>query len=255
MDPLRSFRGYTRGSADLELRGKNKVRVLRPATIGTSAAKAGVMGKPSHRRAGFTLPELLVLLGVCASVAAIFVISLSYQTSPRPPKCANNLKNIGLAFRIFATDNNDLFPFQIEGPLGTKSLNRRDDAFKQFLALSNEISTPTIVLCPQDPQKIRAEHWTHFSNANVSYFVGMTAIASEPQSILSGDRNLLVNGSRSSSGLLSITSARAVSFSKTMHDGAGNICFADGSVQQLSSARLQEAIRSSRGGTNQFLFP
>src|SRR5262245_17456426 len=63
--------------------------------------------------------------------------------------CINNLKQIGLAARVWATDNT-VFP-------------------PNWLAMSNELATPKILVCPGDKGRTPARNWAEFTAANVSY--------------------------------------------------------------------------------------
>lgn len=90
--------------------------------------------------------------------------------------CVNNLKQIGLDFRIWAGDHGDKFPFQIStNGGGTLELCDRDaDGFDRnsiahFLAASNELSTPLLLCCPKDRSKTAAKDWDKVSAANVTY--------------------------------------------------------------------------------------
>ena len=64
--------------------------------------------------------------------------------------CINNLKQIGLAARIWATDNSDVLP-------------------PNWLAMSNELATPKLLVCPGDKGRSPARNWVEFTAANVSY--------------------------------------------------------------------------------------
>jgi hypothetical protein len=64
--------------------------------------------------------------------------------------CINNIKQIGLAARIWSNDNKDIFP-------------------NDFLSMSNELSTPKILICPGDTARKAASSWQEFSENNVSY--------------------------------------------------------------------------------------
>lgn len=65
-------------------------------------------------------------------------------------RCVNNLKNIGLAARIFATDNGDMYP-------------------PDFLSMKNELATPKILHCSSDLAKPEAPDWSQFGPGNSSY--------------------------------------------------------------------------------------
>ena len=63
------------------------------------------------RRRGFTLIELLVVIAVIAILAAILLPVLS-QAKKRAwtIQCVSNLRQIGTGMKLFADDNNQLFP-------------------------------------------------------------------------------------------------------------------------------------------------
>lgn len=104
-----------------------------------------------------------------------------------------------------------------------------------------------------------------------SYFVGLNTSEEVPESILSGDRNVFVRGKPEFdwSTVTETTPAwrlddagtnapMAIEWdSKTIHKAAGNILLGDGSVQQTSSGRLQDAVRDARraAGAMTWLMP
>ena len=64
--------------------------------------------------------------------------------------CVNNLKQIGLAVRTWGLDNGDVYS-------------------PDFLSMSNELSTPRILVCPGDTNRPVAADWASFTSANCSY--------------------------------------------------------------------------------------
>jgi hypothetical protein len=93
-------------------------------------------------------------------------------------QCVNHLKMIGLAFRTWALDNNDHFPFNVSTNAGgtLELCARGKDGFDtnsaaHFQVMSNELSDPRILVCPADSSKRPASSFTRLQGANVSYLV------------------------------------------------------------------------------------
>ena len=211
-----------------------------------------------HRRsqtAAFTLPELIALLAVIVLVAVLFLPALSHR-HPKPLRimCVSNLKNVGLAFRIFATDHNDKFPGAILSSNVTDLASIRIESI--LTMLSNELSTPKLLHCPADKKRKEAPSFQNLIAQNISYFVSLSSDETRPQSLLAGDRNMLADG-KPASKLLPLTTNTALSWSKEMHVEQGNIAMGDGSVQQMSNSRLQQSLRDALEGvsTDHLLFP
>jgi len=77
----------------------------------------------------------------------------------------------------------------------------------------------------------------------------MDADESYPQRLMSGDDNLAVDGTPVSSGVVEIPSSASASWAGTRHGKMGNIGYADGSVEETSTAGLQKAFRLAVEGT------
>jgi hypothetical protein len=80
--------------------------------------------------------------------------------------CVNNLKQLGLAVRVWETDNGDVFPPDV-------------------LSMTNEIASPKVLVCPADEGRQAAVDWASFSNANLSYqYLAASATSTEPQRVM-----------------------------------------------------------------------
>lgn len=126
--------------------------------------------------------------------------------------------------------------------------------------MSNELSTPIILHCPADDNTTPTRVFdATFSRSNISYFISLDASEDYPQMILSGDDNLLVNGSPVQPGILSIPTNATVAWTSERHINAGNIGLADGSAMQVTTAGLQLAMSNSATATtntyNRFAIP
>src|ERR1035437_178241 len=163
-----------------------------------------------------TLVEVVVVIAVLAVLAVFFVLPrlAGSQRSPRI-ECVNNLKQIGLAFRIWAGDNGDKYPMKISVTNGgTLGLADGRNAWINFFVMSNQLSTPKILRCPTDKNLIAATNFgVSFNNKNVSYFVGLDATETDPQNILSGDDNFEIGGVPVKSGLLQLSTNTLITWS------------------------------------------
>jgi hypothetical protein len=119
--------------------------------------------------------------------------------------CINNLKHIGIGFRIYATDNQDRFPWHVpsaEGGCAESMSNLKADPdgfnFKSggpalvlwpevCITLSNELSSPLVLRCPSDktfiPLKPKGD-WPSLQKNNISYKFGLAADEAKPKNIL-----------------------------------------------------------------------
>jgi hypothetical protein len=118
-------------------------------------------------------------VGGTAMIAAMVLPALAKaKERAQSISCVNNMKQIGLAFRIWAGDNDDQFPFNVStGKGGTLELcSRGDDGFDRmsylhFQVMSNELTTPRILVCPGDSSKHAALGFGNLAPENVSYLV------------------------------------------------------------------------------------
>ena len=209
--------------------------------------------------AALTLVEVLVVVFVLLVLAAILLPALAAaKTKHSHLDCRNNLKQIGLTARIWSGDNGDKYPMEVSITNGgSMEMAAKGDVVATFQVMSNELSTPRILVCPQDANRSAAANfYSGFTAKNISYFVGLDANTNSPQAFLSGDRNI-VGGKRN--GILEITRDDSLGWSSEIHNGIGNIAFADGSVQQTTSRgtswNLREVIGHTGLTTNRLAIP
>ena len=195
-----------------------------------------------------TLIEVLVVVFSIALLAAMLLPALG--TSKRKTSrinCINNLKQMGICFRLWEGDNGDKYPMQFAVTNSDMmKLIGGGNAYVLWQSMSNELSTPKILLCPEDTNHIGTNNFsTGFSDANISYFFGLDASENNPQALLAGDDNFAVNGKPVQPGILNLPTNAPVTWTKERHNGNGNIGLADGSVQQFTTPGLTLAISNA----------
>jgi hypothetical protein len=205
-----------------------------------------------------TLVEVLVVMAIIGFLAALLIPALNQaKTRAQRTTCTGYLMQIGLSCRVWAGDHKDSFPMAVPGTNGgTMEFISGLNAFRHFQVLSNELSTPKILICPAESDRNRfvATNFAELSNSNLSYFVGLDANETGPQGILSGDCNL-TNGATVKNGLLQLTTNSAAGWTDEMHKQCGNMALADGSVQQVSTIGLRVAVTNASPFTTRFQMP
>ncbi len=204
-----------------------------------------------HRAWGFNLIELLAIIVAVALLAALLLPALAAaKRKSSRIGCVSNLKQVGIAFRLWEGDNGDKYPMQVILTNNeTLKLVTHGNAYLLWQTMSNELSTPKILYCPNDTQRTNAWSFSQgFSDVNISYFFSLDAAESYPQMILDGDDNLAVKGVRVRPGILNLGANPSVAWTKDRHKGAGNIGMADGSAQQVTIAGLKLALVDSTNG-------
>jgi prepilin-type N-terminal cleavage/methylation domain-containing protein len=120
-----------------------------------------------QQKKAFTLIELLVVIAIIAILAAMLLPALAAaKRKAQKINCTNNIKQVGLAFRIWEGDNNDRYPQAVDSaqgganqylahynttaPATPVAAQASKAAGMVFMVMSNELSTPKILFCPSD---------------------------------------------------------------------------------------------------------
>jgi prepilin-type N-terminal cleavage/methylation domain-containing protein len=198
----------------------------------------------NQRSNALTLTEVLVVLVVIAVLALILIpASTPNRRVAQRNYCINNLKNIGVAFRVWMDDGNYYPMAESVKRGGVKELVATGNVAAVFQVMSNELVKPKLLICPADA----GHHWatnftTDFGNKNISYLVGLDANDIYYDSILVGDDNFELGGVPLKSGVVQISTNTPIAWTGERHSFIGNIALADGSVQTVTISGLTNAI-------------
>jgi hypothetical protein len=131
---------------------------------------------------------------------------------------------------------------------GTKEFDTGADTFRHFQVMSNELSTPKILVCPADTRSV-ANNFVRLKNQNVSYFVGLEANDANPQRFLDGDRNI-TGDSDPENGILKLVPGQRVSWTQDHPRQSGQRRPVRRQRAAMLQFRLREALQNSGAPTN-----
>jgi hypothetical protein len=195
-------------------------------------------------------------------VAVIVLIGLFLPVLPneRPRAsritCLNNLKQVGIGFRLYASDGTLYPPYKLT-----------NQAWQYFQIAEKYIGSPKFLICPDDPSSMKLESIAldfdgttnslsdrRFQNKSLSYFYGAGTAPADLSMLLAGDHHLTSSG-QFTHGTLIVKSNSLIAWTKDIHKGEGNVALADGSAQQLSTSKLRQQLASVTNETQTLVLP
>jgi prepilin-type N-terminal cleavage/methylation domain-containing protein len=194
--------------------------------------------KQQTKKSAFTLIELLVVIAIIAILAAMLLPALAAaKKKAQKISCTNNIKQVGLALKIWEGDNGDRMPMAVaSGSGGAQDFMAHNSSTTPgtpaaplsawnpamvFMSMSNELSTPKTVYCPSDNWHTNTTIWGYqqlvwttpnpgATAANYvttglgasSYFISGDATDADPQQVVAGDFNIGTIGTGGNSAAL-----------------------------------------------------
>lgn len=122
------------------------------------------------RKNGFTLVELLVVFAIIAVLAALLLPALKdADENAKRTTCMNNLKQMGIAFAMFAADNYEKYPGSKDDMICTTASHYGESNYRGHKRIYPDyINNPITFWCPDNVNKLTVPGTSSTSIINTS---------------------------------------------------------------------------------------
>jgi prepilin-type processing-associated H-X9-DG protein/prepilin-type N-terminal cleavage/methylation domain-containing protein len=230
---------------------------------------------------GFTLVELLVVIGIIAILIAISAPALNNAIShARTAQCASNLRQIAAGMISFAGDNNGNLPESgttiyygstDAAPPSGSGLNGWTQQLEPYLGAGSAKEDPTghsIYQCPDRGKVATNQYYSYFNGSHAALAQG-GGFGSVNLMKMHSPSVHIIAGDISSSALFDVndcdkddyTQDPAFGSSMPLHGGTANVAFADGHVENrrtfdpTTMTTVYQGPGNGSGITYNYLYP
>lgn len=144
---------------------ESHIKGMEPFRIAPSSSKS-VRPCKTTGRIGFTLVELLVVIGIIALLISILIPILGKaNAAARTANCASNIRQICQALILYAGANRGQFPPNVTSPSAQWWYDQ--DRIGRLLTPIELVLQGPVATCPDDPEAVRSYAMNIYASSNV----------------------------------------------------------------------------------------